>query len=73
MTPGGKKGGDKLYKQWVKHGDLAPESMPQKESPQEVPMGGERTGQRSRRLYILLGVAIAALCAGLVLIFTQSC
>ena len=73
MTSGGKKGGDKLYKQWVKHGDLASESIPQKESPKEAPMGRGKTGQRSRRLYILLGVAIAALCAGLVLIFTQSC
>ena len=69
MTSGSKKGGDKLYKQWVKHGDLTPESIPQKESPREVPGGKERTGQRSYKLYILLAVAIAALCVGLVLIF----
>ena len=28
----GRKGEDKLYKEWVKHGDLTPEAVPPKES-----------------------------------------
>ena len=31
-----KKG--KLYEQWVKHGDLDPETVPQKESSKDVPV-----------------------------------
>lgn len=69
---------DKLYKQWVKHGDLSPEAIPQEESPEDVPVGrGEKgrgeNGQSLRILYILLGVSILIFCIGLVLLLVQLC
>ena len=69
---------EKLYKQWVKRGDLSPEAIPQKESPGDVPVGREEkgrgeNGQSLRMLYILLGVSILVFCIGLVLLLVQLC
>ena len=74
---------EKLYKQWVKHGDLSPEAIPQKESPSDVPVGREEksreekgreeNGQSLRMLYIMLGVSILVFCIGLVLLLAQLC
>ena len=68
-----KKGKDKLYEQWVKHGDLSPEAIPQKESPPDVPVGREKNERGLPVVYILLGVSILILCIGLVLLLVQSC
>ena len=73
MKLGHKKGEDKLYKQWVKHGDLSPGTTPQEESPSDVSAGREKNKQGLRGLYILLGVSIFVLGAGLVLLLIQSC
>ncbi len=72
-----KKGEEKLYQQWVKHGDLSSEAVPPKESPADMPVdrGKDRgkNGRGLRVLYILLGGSMLLLCAGLVLLLTQSC
>ena len=73
MKLGHKKGEDKLYKQWVKHGDLPSEAIPPKESPGDVLRGREKNEQGLRTLYILLGVGIFILGVGLVLLLIQSC
>ena len=82
----GDKGKDKLYRQWMEHGDLPsgkaspqkdipskdipPRTIPQEESIEEIPLSREETKRRSPLLYILLAVSITMLCVGLVLIFT---
>ena len=82
MTPGQKRGEDKLYKQWMEHGDLSSEEaiprkdipqrdMPLKESPREISSVSEETKRRSPALYILLAVGITMLCIGLFLILTR--
>jgi len=72
-----KKGEDKLYQQWVKHGDLSPEAIPQKESPADMPVDrGKDRGKNEpslRVLYILLGASMLLLCVGLVFLLVQSC
>ena len=73
MKPSRRKREDKLYKQWVKHGDLPPEAIPQKESSGALRIGREKTKQGRRVLYILLGLGIFTLCIGLVLLVMQSC
>ncbi len=82
MKFGRKRKLDKLYKQWVNHGDLPLKSTQREESPKGVPIARERTGrERSGRersgegldaLYILLAIiGIGILCAGLYLFFTH--
>jgi len=71
MKLGRKKRKDKLYQQWEKHGELSPETIPQKDSSGDMPVGREKMKQRLLILYILLGIGIVALGAGLVLFFIQ--
>ncbi len=87
MKFGRKRKLDKLYKQWVNHGDLPSGAIPQEESPKGVPIGRERNGREKRgrersgrersgegldALYILLAIiGIGILCAGLYLLFTH--
>ena len=87
MKFGRKRKLDKLYKQWVNHGDLPLKSTQREESPKGVPIARERSGrertgrERSGRersgegldaLYILLAIiGIGILCAGLYLFFTH--
>ena len=73
MTFGRKRGDDKLYKQWVKHGDLPVETIPRRENSREVSVGRGKNNRGLRLLYILLGVSILVLCVGLALLLTQSC
>jgi len=78
MKPSRKKGEDKLYRQWVNHGDLSPEDIPQQEGPPEVvPVNKGKDRRKNepslRVLYILLGASVLLLCAGLVLLLVQSC
>lgn len=68
-----KKGKDKLHKQWVKHGALPSEAIPQKENHRGVPVGREKNGRVLRVLYISLGVSIVVFCVGSVFFFTRSC
>ena len=78
---------DKLYKQWVKHGDLPLEAIPQKESPREVPISREREAPISREreapigrerkgrglggLYLLLIISFLILGLGLVFLWAH--
>jgi hypothetical protein len=73
MKSNRKKGEDKLYQQWVKHGDLSPEAVPQKESPADMPVDRGKNEPSLRVLYILLGASMLLLCTGLVLLLVQSC
>ena len=68
MKFGRKRVEDKLYKQWVRHGVLPPEAIPQKESPGGVPVRREKTKQGIHVLYILLGLGAVIVCVGLVLL-----
>lgn len=68
---------DKLYKQWSEHSGLPPEAIPKKEAApkkevaKETPVREGGGGQRLYILYILLGVAILMLCAGVIILFMQ--
>ena len=68
-----KKGKDKLYEQWVRHSDLPPEAIPQKESPGDVPEGREKKERTPRITYILIGAGIVIWVICLVLLLVQSC
>jgi hypothetical protein len=68
-----KKGEDKLFEQWVAHGDLSPEATPQKESPEEMPTGKEKNKRVSPLVYILIGAGVIIWCVCLVIVFMQSC
>ncbi len=73
MKFGRKRRQDKLYKQWVKYGDLPVEAIPRKESPNRVPISRESKGRGLDVLYILLAIAILMFIVGvaLVLLFTH--
>jgi len=73
MRFGRKKKEDKLYQQWARYSKLPPEAIPQKETPQDIPVRAEKGKRRPPLLYILLWVGIAMLSAGLGLLFTPSC
>lgn len=72
-----RKSKEKLYKQWTEYSDLPPEAIPEKratpkkEEDEEAPVRRGGGGQRLLLLYILLGVAIAILCAGIVILLTK--
>jgi hypothetical protein len=68
-----KTGEDKLYEQWVKHGDLPPDAIPQKDNTEEVPMGKGKNKQVSPIVYISIGAGIIIWCICLVIVFIQSC
>ena len=63
---------EKLYKQWGQHANLPPEAIPQREVSTDIPVTGEKHEPRPSVLYILLGVAVLVLCAGVVLLLIQS-
>ena len=68
---------DKLYKQWAEHSGLPVEAVPKKEPISKKEVTKEtpvRVGGVERRryiLYILLGLAILLLCAGIIILFMQ--
>ena len=68
-----KKEEDKLHEQWVKHGDLPPDAIPQKESPGEVPAGREENKRVSPVVYISIGAGLLVWCICLVLLLMESC
>ena len=87
MKPERKKSEEKLYRQWVKHGELPPEAVPPKRSPREegpsreslrdVPAPKERSRESVERgfpiLYIVIGVTIFVVGIGFGLLLAQSC
>jgi len=68
---------DKLYKQWSEYSGLPPEAVPKKEAApkkevaKETPVREGGGGQRLYILYILLGVAILMLCAGVIILLMK--
>ena len=71
------RGQDKLYKQWVEHGALAPDASPldedtKKEVIRHISAGRERKGP-GLLLYTIFGLAVVVLATGLLLLLARSC
>ena len=68
---------EKLYEQWVQRADLPPEAVPREKVAEDVTPKIEKERLRQPTLdvllYVLLGVSMAVLCMGLVLLIMQSC
>ena len=74
---------ERLYKQWTEHANLPPSAIPGKETYPNKGLPGETTfrneayngksGRALNILYILLGVALLVLCAGVILILVKTC
>jgi len=62
---------ERLLKQWKEYGYIPDEPTDQREDSERIPTGRDRTTQRLRVLYILLGSGIVILAVALVLLFTQ--
>jgi hypothetical protein len=62
---------DKLYQQWMDKAGLPPEAVP-KEAPRDITPELDKRKRRLRLLYILLGVSVMILCAGLVMLALHS-
>jgi len=71
MRVGRKKREDKLYQQWARYSELPHGAIPQKEASPDISVKTEKNKHRPRLLYILLGIGIAMLCVGIVLLLTQ--
>ena len=64
----------KLYQQWVERANLSSDALPREEVA-EAMIAMPRADKRQSRLtllYILLGVAVVLLCAGLVILIVYS-
>ena len=64
----------KLYQQWVERASLSPDALPREEVAEDMITMPQADKQQSHLtvLYILLGVALVALCAGLILLIVYS-
>jgi len=62
---------ERLVRQWIEQGDLAPESVEQQEDSVNVPADRDKVKQRLVVLYILLGFSIVLMVVGLVLLVLQ--
>ena len=65
----------KLYRQWVQRASLPRDAIPREEVAKDrIPRIPQVDKQQSRPtiLYILLGVAVVGLCAGLILLIVYS-
>ncbi len=64
----------KLYRQWVERANLSPDAIPREEVAEDMIAMPQADKQQSHPtiLYILLGVALVVLCAGLVLLIVYS-
>ena len=64
----------KLYRQWVERANLSPDAIPQEEVAEDrIPMPqADKQQSHLTILYILLGVAVVVLCAGLILLIVNS-
>ena len=65
-----KKG--KLYRQWVQRANLPPDAIPREEVAEDRIPQVDKQQSRLTILYILLGVAVVGLCAGLILLIVYS-
>ncbi len=64
----------KLYRQWVERASLSPDAIPREEVAEDMIPMPQADKQQSHLtiLYILLGVAVVVLCAGLILLIVYS-
>ncbi len=64
----------KLYQQWVERANLSPDAIPQEEVAEDrIPMSqADKQQLHPTMLYILLGVAVVVLVAGLILFIVHS-
>ena len=64
----------KLYRQWVERSNLSPDAIPREEVAEDMIPMPQVDKQQSHLtiLYILLGVAVVVLCAGLILLIVYS-
>ncbi len=64
----------KLYRQWVERANLSPDAIPREEVAEDMIPMPQADKQQSHLtiLYILLGVAVVVLCAGLILLIVYS-
>lgn len=64
----------KLYQQWVERASLSPDALPREEVAEDMITIPQADKQQSRLaiLYILLGVAVIILCAGLIILIVYS-
>lgn len=64
----------KLYRQWVERANLSPDAIPQEEVAEDrLPMSqADKQRLHPTILYILLGVAVVVLGAGLILLIVHS-
>ena len=62
----------KLYRQWVQRSSLPPDAIPRKEVAEDRIPQVDKQQSRLTILYILLVVAVVALCAGLILFIVYS-
>ena len=66
-----KKREEKLVRQWIEQGDLAPESVEQQEDSVNAPTDRDKVKERLVVLYVLLGFSIVIVVVGLVLLVIQ--
>ena len=64
----------KLYQQWVERANLSPDAIPQEEVTEDrIPVSqADKQQLHPTMLYILLGVAVVVLVAGLILFIVHS-
>ncbi len=62
----------KLYRQWVERASLPPDAIPREEVAEDMIPQIDKQQSRRHILYILLGVAVVVLCAGLILLIVYS-
>ena len=64
----------KLYRQWVQRSSLPPDAIPREEVAEDMIPMPQADKQQSHLtiLYILLGVVVVVLCAGLILLIVYS-
>ena len=64
----------KLYRQWVERASLSPDAIPREEVAEDmIPMPqADKQQSHPTILYILLGVAVVVLCAGLIFLIVYS-
>ena len=67
-----KKGKRRLYQQWVEKANLPPDVISREKVTEDRISKVDRQRSHLYILYILLGVALIALCAGLVLLVVYS-
>ena len=67
-----RRGKRKLYRQWVQRASLPRDAIPREKVAEDRIPQVDKPQSRLTILYILLGVAVVGLCAGLILLIVYS-